>query len=385
MKPTAPVEYRGEFQPIATNVPGIDICEWMPMQARIADKFAILRGVELAHLHTANEFYSGYPWQETPPASVPGNAQRPAFGAVVSRLRGFSGVPPYVSMDNQTHWERAYYLGQEHEPFRIGGDSSRESIDNMRRPESGLDRLQLRSNLLNDFDTLRRELDAAGQVHATDSFQSRALEMVTSSNIREAFEIDREPLRVRESYGERSFRVIRQECTKNYHDQGHPGRSLLQARRLVEAGVSVVTYCMGGWDTHRYNFEALRAMLPPLDQAVSALVMDLEGRGMLEDVVILMGGEFGRTPRIGDTTPDGRGHWPGAGCLWMAGGGIKTGQIIGATDARGEAVLGRPLRMQNALATVYHVLGIDPQITFPDHNGRPQYLLEDRQPIAELV
>jgi len=385
LKP-APAEYRGEFRPIETNVPGMEICELMPEQARIADKFAVLRGVQLANLHTANEFYSGYPWQESPRASVPGEARRPTLGAVVSRLRGGSAIPPYVSLDNQVDWERAYYLGLEHEPFRLGGNSPRESLENMSRLR-GIDvpTLENRAQLLQAFDTLHRRVDATEGIHATDAFQARALSIIASGKVREAFEVEREPERVRARYGDRPFRVVRQECTKNYHEQGHPGRALLQARRLVEAGVSVVTYCIGGWDTHRYNFETLRAMLPPLDQALSALVLDLEERGLLQDVAVLMGGEFGRTPRIGDITPDGRSHWPEAGFLWVAGGGLKTGQVIGATDARGERVVGAPIRMQNVLATLYHVLGIDPASTFRDYNGRPQYVLEDRRPVDGLL
>ena len=386
MKPDAPREYRGEFSPIRTNVPGIDICELMPMQARIADKFTILRGVQLAHLHSANEFYSGYPWQESPRASVPGEAQRPALGAVVSRLRGGSAIPPYVSIDNQVDWERAYYLGQEHEPFRLGGNSPRESVANMSRPrEVGAARLESRASLLQTLDTLPRGVDATHGMTAMEAFQVRALDIVTSGKVREAFEVEKEPERVRARYGARPFSVVRQECTKNYHQQGHPGRALLQCRRLIEAGVSVVTYCMGGWDTHRYNFETLRAMLPPLDQALSALILDLEERGLLGDVAVLMGGEFGRTPRIGDITPDGRSHWPEAGFLWMAGGGLNTGQVIGATDAHGERVVGTPISMQNVLTNIYQILGIDPVTTFRDHNGRPQYLLENRDPVSGLA
>jgi len=153
---------------------------------------------------------------------------------------------------------------------------------------------------------------------------------------------------------------------------------------LIEAGVSVVTYAMGGFDTHRYNFEALRAMLPPLDQAIAALIEDLNDRGMLDDVAVVMGGEFGRAPRIGDVQPDGRTHWPAAGFLWMASGGIKTGQVIGATDRKGEEVIGQPIRMQNVMASLYKTLGINPATTFPDFNGRPQFLLDDRNPVAGL-
>jgi uncharacterized protein (DUF1501 family) len=149
------------------------------------------------------------------------------------------------------------------------------------------------------------------------------------------------------------------------------GRARLQASRLVEAGVAVVTVAFHDWNTHRYNFTTLRQLLPPLDQALSALATDLADRGLLSDVAVLMGGEFGRTPRIGDLTPDGRGHWPDAGFLWVAGGGLRTGQVVGATDARDERIVGNPIRMRNVLATLYHVLGIDPTTTFPDYTGRP--------------
>jgi hypothetical protein len=379
MKPRAPSEYRGEFNPIKTNVPGMEICELMPGQAKIADKFAILRGCQLAHLHTANEFYSGYPWQESPRASVPGEAQRPALGSIVSRVRGgSSAIPPYVSLDNRADWEQAYYAGVEHEPFRVGGGNAREALANMSRPQavSAL-RLENRKGLLHAFDTLRRDLDGKGTMEGIDAFQTRALHMVASGKVRDAFDLTREPDKVRTRYGQGPVK----------HGD-HPGPALLQARRLVEAGVSVVTVCVfgaGPWDTHRHNFITLRELVPPLDQALSALIIDLEERGLLQDVAVLMGGEFGRTPRIGDITPDGRSHWPEAGFLWVAGGGLKTGQVIGATDARGERVIGNPIRMQNVMATLYRVLGIDPAITIPDFNGRPQYLLENREPVMELL
>jgi hypothetical protein len=369
MKPEAPMEFRGEFRPIRTNVPGMEICELMPMQARIADRFALLRGVYGTELHTANEFYSGYPWQESPRASAPGEARRPALGSVVSRLRdNRSAIPPYVSIGNQPDWERAYYLGLEHEPLRLGGPNRGEPLENMRRHTGRLDD---RRDLLRAFDTVRRDLDSRGTMSGMDGFQDRALRIITSDQVRDAFDIDKEPQRVRARYGEQSFRVINQECNVvRYHEAPHPGRALLQARRLVEAGVSVVTCSFPDWDTHRYNFTTLRQLLPPLDQALSALVLDLEARGLLDDVVVMMGGEFGRRPRIGDVTPDGRTHWNPAGFLWLAGGGLRTGQVIGATDARGEQPVGRPIRMSNVLATLYRVLGID---------------LDDRAPIRGLL
>jgi uncharacterized protein (DUF1501 family) len=219
-----------------------------------------------------------------------------------------------------------------------------------------------------------------------DAFQARALGLVVSSEVRDAFDLAKEPDETRARYGEIPFRVINQECdVVKYHEVAHPGRALLQARRLVEAGVSVVTVAFHDWDTHRYDFTTLRQLLHPLDQAVAALITDLDRRGLLGDVAVLMGGEFGRTPRIGDVTPDGRSHRPEAGFLWVAGGGLRTGQVLGATDARGERAVGKPIRIQNVLATLYHVLGIDPATTFRDYHGRPQYVLEDRQPVSGLL
>jgi hypothetical protein len=376
MKPDAPREYRGEFSPIRTNVPGIELCELMPMQAKIADKFAILRGCQLANLHTGNAFYSGYAWQESPRASVPGEAQRPALGSIVSRLRpSVPGVPSYVSVDNPPDWERAYYAGLVHEPFRVGGGSAPEAFENMRRCRHvSLSRLEKRNDLLREFDTFRRNLHENETMQGIDAFQTRALEIVASGKVRGAFEIEKEPQHIRARYGEGA-------CP----DGTRPGRSLLLARRLVEAGISVVTQCFSGWDTHRANFSSLRGMLPPLDQALYGLITDLDDRGLLPDVAVLVGGEFGRTPRIGDLTPDGRGHWPEAGFLWVAGGGLKTGQVIGETDARGEKIIGSPIQIQNVLATLYRVLGIDPATTLRDYAGRPQYVLEHRDPVVGLI
>jgi hypothetical protein len=376
MKPLAPAEYRGEFTPIATSVPGMEICDLMPLQARLADRFAILRGAQIANLHTGNMFYSGFPWQESPRASIPGEARRPAVGSVVSCLRpGAKDVPPYVSIENQLDWERAYYLGVEHEPVRVGGSSPREAIDNLgRNREITVARLDDRHRLLEGLDVARRELESDQAAIGIDRFQQKALDILASTRVRDAFDLEKESKETRERYGEGPYR----------HGP-HPGRSLLLARRLIEAGVSVVTVGVHNWDTHSHNFSSLREMLPVLDRALHSLMSDLIERGMLDDVMIVMGGEFGRTPRIGDQTPDGRGHWPEAGILWLAGGGLRTGQIVGGTDARGEAVVGNPINMKNVLATVYRVLGIDPATTIADHNGRPQVILDEREPLSALL
>ena len=374
MKPLAPIEYRGEFAAIATNVPGIEVCELMPRQAKIADKFAILRGAQIANLHTGNMFYSGYPWQESPRASVPGEARRPAVGSVVSRLRPSPRMPTYVSIENHFDWERAYYAGLEHEPLRVGQSNPGEVIENLgRNRQITIERLTDRRTLLAALDDVRRQ---GAQLAALDDdhFRARAFEIIGSTAVRDAFDLKQETPEARARYGEGKYR----------HGP-HPGPSLLLARRLIEAGAGVVTVGVHGWDTHAHNFPALREMLPPLDQALHALVTDLDERGLLDDVVIVMGGEFGRTPRIGDQTPDGRGHWPEAGFIWLAGGGLHTGQAIGATDGRGEQIIGNPIGMQSVLATVYHQLGIHPSTTIDDYNGRPQVLLDETSPIAGLV
>lgn len=376
MKPQAPMEYRGEFSPIATNVPGIEICELMPKQSEIADKFTILRAAQIANLHTGNMFYSGFPWQENPRASVPGEARRPALGSVISRLRpGAKDIPPYVSIENHFDWERAYYVGPEHEPVRFGGSNPREAIENLGlQKELTAVRLDDRHSLLVNLDAVRRNLDLGDAALGIDRFQRKALDIVTSSQVREAFDLDREPKENHVRFGDGEYR----------HGP-HPGRSLLMARRLIEAGVSVVTVGIHGWDTHAHNFSALRTMLPAVDRALHALVVDLCDRGLYDDTVIVMGGEFGRTPRIGDSTPDGRGHWPEAGILWIGGGGIRTGQILGQTDARGEQVIGHPIGMKSVLAAVYKILGVDPSQTILDHNGRPQMILDEPEPLAGLL
>lgn len=376
MKPQAPIEYRGEFHPIQTNVPGMEICELMPMQAQIADKFTILRAAQCVNLHAGNMFYSGFPWQENPRVSVPGEARRPAIGSIVSKLRpGPKDVPTYVSMDNGVDWERAYYLGVEHEPVRVGRYSTPESINNMaRHPAITPVRLEDRNDLLQRLESSRRELELGAVARGIDRFQQRAIDIISSTKVKDAFDLEQESKETRLRYGDGPFR----------HGP-HPGRSLLLARRLLEAGVSVVTVGVHGWDTHSNNFPYLKDMLPVLDRALHAFVSDLSSSGLLDEVTFVMGGEFGRTPRIGDLTPDGRSHWVDAGFMWIGGGGLRTGQIIGQTDDKGEKVIGNPIGWKSVVATLYKQLGIDPTTTIPDHNGRPQFVLDEREPLAALL
>jgi hypothetical protein len=376
MKPDAPVEIRGEFRPIRTNVPGIDVCELMPLQTRIADKLAIIRGFRAPGGHDSRELTTGFR----------NGGNRPAFGSVVSRVQGdqLTGLPPYVSLIQETNLpfgEEPAYLGAAHAPFAIRGPG----MANLTLARAmTVDRLDNRVALLRSFDSVRREAD---QQRGLDPFTARALEMITTTRTRDAFDLRREPARVRDRYG-------RLEGSQQF----------LLARRLVEAGVRVVTLCggwqngggpgssssLGNWDTHDNNFPTLRMQLPHLDQALYALITDLCERGLEDDVAVVACGEMGRAPRVGVANPGsnasagGRDHWP-TGFALIAGGGLRMGQTVGATDRRGDSPITRPYTAQNLLATLYHVLGIDSALTFLDHRGRPQYLLEDRDKIAELV
>ncbi|HYT95602.1 MAG TPA: DUF1501 domain-containing protein [Gemmataceae bacterium] len=367
LKPDAPVEYRGEFRPIRTNVPGFDICELMPLQSQIADKLAIIRNMRFQQQgHTSPELYTGF---------LTGN--RPSIGSIVSKLRRNAGVvdalPPYVALGDPNHVGSPGFLGKAYEPYVPGPRAANLGLS------SGmtLDRLGDRRRLLRSFDGLRRDLDDAhGSLQAVDAFQAQALEMITSNRARDAFDMSKESDRVRAKYGR--------------------GTEFLLARRLVEAGVPVVTLtprnhnpgpmCNGEWDHHDHIFRCLRTVVPQLDRSIYALVTDLHERGLAEDVAVVVWGEMGRTPRVGTQrgTTGGRDHWPQAGFALVAGGGLRMGQVVGATDARGESPRGGAYTPQNVLATLYHVLGIDPASTLPDHQGRPIYLLDDRRKVEEL-
>jgi hypothetical protein len=381
LKPGAPAEYRGEFRPIRTNVPGLEICELMPLQAKIANKMAVVRGLKFAGSHNPYELLSGFPAAR----SMEIREQRPVFGAVVSRLRRGERaiVPPYVNV-NELRMGQDYddpevprYLGAAHGPFRPSGPG----FANLRLAGGvTLDCLEQRRTLLASFDRMRRDLDASGGMDSLDAFTGRAFEMVASGAVYRALDLSWEDPRVLDRYNR---------CT-----------NLLLARRLAEAGVSVVTVAYwnservagyGGdgvirhWDTHSLNFAMLRANLPRYDRAVYTLLTDLYDRGLDRHVAVVIWGEFGRAPKIGDSAPDGRGHWPSAGFAALAGGGLRMGQVVGETDARGERAKGRPYTPQNVLATLYHVLGIDPGLSFPDYQGRPVHLLDDREPVRDLL
>jgi len=373
MKPNAPAEVRGEFDPISTIVPGIQICEYLPKLAQMTDRLAILRGIKSNDLgdHTPHYILTGFP----------DRGKRPVLGAVVSHLRanrtplaplagrGVGGegdvVPPYVSLmykppglyDN----EGPTYLGPAHRPFV----PKAEGLENLSLAKGiSIDRLRDRRQLLSAFDTVNRETDQTGTMPAMDAFAVRAMEMIASPRVREAFDLSRESPETHARYGKYS-------------------ESFLYARRLVEAGVSVVTCKVGDWDTHEKNFRDMRDQLPQLDQGFQALVSDLYDRGLENDVAVVLWGEFGRAPRI--SRGDGRDHWPEAGAAVVAGGGFRVGQAIGETDSHGGVSKGRPYTPSNVLANLYRHLGIDPAITILDHHGRPMHVLDDRGLVRELI
>ena len=357
-KPNAPAEYRGEFNSIASKVPGMDFCELLPGHARVADKLVLVRSVIGAvSEHAPALVMSGY-------GERVGQAQggRPGVGAILSHLRGpvDPKVPPNVTLMGAPPGVDAGYAGVAHRPFAPDGPGMQNLSLN---GAVSLNRLQDRRALLGEFDRLRRDVDRSGAMHGMDAFAERAFEIITAPKTRDALDLTLEDPRVVERYGKAT--------------------QFLTARRLVQAGVRCVTLAVGGWDTHANNFGHLRGQLPMVDQAIEALVEDLHQLGLDQDCSLVMWGEFGRTPRVNGGA--GRDHWEPVMSALLAGGGLKTGQVIGSTNARGETAQDRPVSVQQVLATLYHALDIDPASAIPNRDGRPMPLLEDRTPIQELV
>ncbi len=376
IKTDAPSEIRGEFKPIPTRVPGVSICEVFPKLAGLMDKAAVIRSVVGAvDRHESFQCFTG--WS---PESLRSIGGRPCLGSVVSKLRGAvdPSVPPFVGLADRTAhmpWSdpgTPGYLGPAHAPFKPDGPA----LENM-KPRITTAHLADRRRLLAQFDALKRERDAGGVLAGADSATELAFDVLTSSRLVDALDLSKEDPRVRDRYG----------SGKPYKFQydGAPtvNEHLLIARRLVEAGARCVTLSYGRWDSHSDNFGLVRDHGAKLDQALSALIEDLEARNMLDDVTVIAWGEFGRTPRI--NASGGRDHWSPVSCAFLAGGGMKLGKAIGSTNRLGEYAKERPVTMQEILATLYHNLGIDvANTTIIDPTGRPQYLTE-QGPIAELV
>ena len=378
IKTDAPREIRGEFKPIKTNVQGIEICEQFPRIASMMDKFVPIRSIYGCDgSHYAFQCLTG--WRRRDPGPQGGH---PCLGSVLSKLYGpvDKSVPPFVGLSPKMgHMDWADngspgFLGQAHAPFKPDG----EGLTNMTLTGVSLDRLSDRKAFLTGFDRFRAAVDTSGQMEGLDAFQQRAFDVLTSSKLREALDLEREDPAVRARYGDGKPYQFQYDGGATANEQ------LLVARRLVEAGVRCVTVGFGRWDSHGQNFALVRDHGPKLDQAVTALVEDLDRRGMLADTSVVVWGEFGRTPRINKDA--GRDHWPQVSCALLAGGGMRTGQVIGSTNRLGEVPKDRPVHFQEVFATLYHNLGIDVETTtITDHAGRPQFLVDMRQPLRELV
>ena len=383
LKPDAPKEIAGPWKPIATKVPGIQICEALPQLAKIMDKLTIVRSLVGNQAdHDATQVYNGHnPRKPTPAAGWP------QFGSAVAKLKGpiDPSVPPYFSLCYTcTHGPYNEpgpgFLGPALAPFRAMGQTR----DDMVLRGIAVNRLADRKTLLNRFDDMRRDADATGALKGMDAFTEQAFGLLTSSRVADALDLTRESKKVLERYGTGNPKIF-------MDDNGAPRvpQSLLMARRLIEAGARVVTLNYSKWDWHGGTnntiFKREAEDFPPFDKCVSALVEDLHDRGLDKDCTVIVMGEFGRTPKI--STQVGRDHWPQVNCALMAGGGMTMGQVIGSTDKIAGEAASRPVTFGELYATLYHNLGIDAtKATLPDLTGRPQYLIEDNaQPMRELV
>jgi len=400
-KPLAPSEYRGPYSPIRTNVPGIEISELLPRLAGVADRYTLVRS--LSHTgggHPAGslQMLSGDPDVRDKPGP-----KYPDWMSVAHsvRFRRDRPLPNYVTVNPVDHYDGfgiagPAYLGPAYEPFAVVGDPSRPDfvVPNIGlADEAQRRRLRERVTLKASLDRLRRDIDESGMMAAVDGFDAQAVDLLLSPQAREAFDLSREPEAVRDRYGRHAW-----------------GQQCLMARRLVEAGVEIVTTEFDGplcgrvanWDDHAVNhhvFDALKYRAPFFDQAVSALVEDVYARGLDKRVMVIVTGEFGRTPRIeytassgggvasgaAGTVQPGRDHWPHAGSMLFAGGGIATGQVVGATDAKGEEPVSRPVRPEDFLATIYRHLDIDfRNLMIEDFSGRPTPVIRSGAPVEEL-
>jgi hypothetical protein len=376
IKTEAPREIRGEFNPISTSVPGIQISEVFPRIASLMHKCVVIRSVTgCQDRHDAVQCLTGYPFN-----TLQALGGRPSIGATVARLQGNvdAAVPPFVGLAAPTAhrpWSdsgQTGFLGPAYLPFRPDGPG----MENMTLSGVSTDRFNDRRRMLTSFDNLRRDVDFNATLQALDSAQSRALDVLTSNKLARALDITLEPASVRERYGDGKPYQFQFDGAPTVNDQ------LLMARRLVEAGVRCVTLTYGRWDSHGQNFTFMRDHGGKLDQCLSALIEDLDVRGMLNDTTVVVWGEFGRTPRI--NAQAGRDHWAPVSCCLMAGGGMKSGQAIGSTNRLGEVAATRPVTHGEILATIYRNLGIAPNTTMLDPTGRPQFLTE--QPaLPELV
>ena len=374
LKPDAPKEFAGPWRPIATTVPGMEICEAFPRLAKIADKLTIIRSLVGNQAdHDAVQVYSG-----RDPKRQKSSGGWPQFGSMVSEVLGAATptAPPFVSLCYPcTHGPYNEpgpgFLGTAHASFRPMGPTKNDMVLN----GVSLERLADRKSLLRGVDQLRREIDTSTTMTGMDAFTEQAMGLLTSSRLADALDLSKEDPRTVERYGTGNPAIF-------IDENGAPRvpQSLLVARRLIEAGVRVVTLNYSKWDWHggpnNTIFNREKEDFPVFDQCVSALVEDLHARGLADDCAVIVWGEFGRTPKISNIV--GRDHWPQVNCALMAGGRMRHGQVIGATDRIAGEVISRPVTYGEIYATLFHHLGINvDQTTITDHNGRPQYLVED--------
>jgi uncharacterized protein (DUF1501 family) len=385
-KPDAPVEYRGEFSPIRTNVPGILINEYLPLSARMMDKFSIIRSMHHTDLRASHSTgdqicFTGYSNEISPASNI-----HPSIGAVAIRqLQHLDPtMPASVTIPKRMPGTEAAYLGSKCLPFETIADPASDgpfTIPNLGLPDGiSVERMGERKSLLNAVDKLRREADQNGQFDAVDKFRQEAFGLLTSDRARKAFDLDAEPRRVRERYG---FYPAFKAPTPDRCDCPAWSQRILLARRLVEAGVRLVTVDVRWWDTHAKGFESLKdGFLTRWDHAYTALIEDLEQRGLLESTLVVAWGEFGRTPRVNANA--GRDHWPNVFSAAFTGGGVVGGRAIGSSDAKGAEPRDNPKTPYDVLATMYRHLGIDTAVNYTDMSGRPHPVLPTGTAIDEL-
>jgi hypothetical protein len=387
-KPEAPSEYRGPWGDRPTNVPGIRFSEMLPLHAKHADAMCVIRSVA----HTTGDHFAAAHWMLTGrfgSTTVDKIQKYPSVGSCISKLvpakvpdlPNYVGLPAAESVFLYPGYQGAAYLGGAYDPFQVNLQQKYLAANfktEVQKPPfldsvTGQDgRMNDRSTLLQQLDGLDRRVDQSGAMGTMDQHHAAALQILLGSSARRAFDMDQEDAKTRDRYG-----------------RGPWGHYTLMARRLVEAGVRFVTVDMPHWDNHSSIKSAMETRLPVLDRAIDGLMQDLKDRNLLDDVLVVVMGEFGRTPKINKGLPNdpvpGRDHWGQAMSVLMAGGGLKMGQVVGATNARGEHPVERPLSPADVLATIYHVVGIDPGLSFPDHGGRPVPLVDGGRPIAELI
>jgi len=382
-KPDAPVEYRGEFGTIPTSVPGVRLCDLLPRSAKLMNKWAIVRS--LNHLDAGHSTgdqicFTGYNAGPMPDENV-----HPSCGSIVSKQLGHTvpHLPAYVMIPRMVPGTGPAYLGVAHKPFETQADPAQIGpfkVPNFELPSGiTLERVGDRKGLIRSFDAVRRDVDTSGEFDAVDRYQQKAWDVLTSVAAREAFDLDKEPMAVREKYG-----FLPAFDPKASNRCGCPAWSqrILLARRLVEAGVRLVTVDLRWWDTHVKGFESLRlGFLERWDRAYTALIEDLDARGLLDSTLVLAWGEFGRTPRVNNDA--GRDHYPNVFSAALAGGGVRGGTIVGESDAKAAFPKANPKSPQDVLATVYRHLAVDVKAEYLN-NGRPVPVLPGGTPIDEL-